>query len=183
MSALRDKKDKLLEKARKLEQSAGKAVSKTKESKLLREFREFAIRGNMLDLAIGIMIGAGFNQVVNSLVNDIITPPIGLILGRVDFANLFVDLTFHGYSTIAQAKAAGAPTLNYGLFINTVINFLITAFVVFLLVKQINKLRRKPGKAPDTKECPYCCSAIPLRAVRCRECTSNLENMKEQSVS
>ncbi len=121
------------------------------------------------------MIGAGFNQVVNSLVNDIITPPIGLVLGRVDFSNLFVDLSFHGYRTIAQAKAAGVPTINYGLFLNTVINFLITAFIVFLLVKQINRLRSKPQKTANTKPCPFCTSPIPLKAVRCPECTSILE--------
>ena len=142
------------------------------------EFKQFILRGNVLDLAIGIIIGVAFNSVVQSLVNDIIMPPIGRILSNVDFANLYINLSGGSYGSLEEAKAAGAATINYGAFINTVINFLIIAFVVFLIVKQFNRLVRKEKEeappAPTTKECPYCLSTIPIKATRCAHCTSEL---------
>jgi large conductance mechanosensitive channel len=146
--------------------------------KLFAEFKEFAIKGSALDLAIGIIIGAAFGAVVTSLVNDVLMPPLGLALNNVDFTNLFISLSGDHYDSLKAAQDAGAPTLNYGLFINAVINFLIVAFVVFLLVKQINRLKREPAAPPaepTTKECPYCLSTIPIKATRCAHCTSNLE--------
>jgi large conductance mechanosensitive channel len=143
-----------------------------------KEFREFAMRGNVVDLAVGIIIGAAFGRIVTSLVNDILMPPLGLVLGQVDFSNLFLNLSRTEYATLAQAKAAGAPTLNYGVFLNTVINFLIVAFAVFLLVRGVNRLRRQhesPPPGPATKQCPYCDSAISSKAVRCPQCTSELQ--------
>ncbi|RPI18919.1 MAG: large conductance mechanosensitive channel protein MscL [Ignavibacteriae bacterium] len=146
--------------------------------KTFKEFREFAVKGNMIDLAIGIIIGAAFSGIVNSLVNDIIMPPIGLILGKVDFTNLFFTLSGPHFNTLAEAKAGGAVTLNYGIFINTIISFLIVAFAVFMLVKQINRIRRalehQEEKAPTTKPCPYCKSLINIEAVRCPQCTSEV---------
>lgn len=149
---------------------------------MLKEFREFAMRGNVIDMAVGIIIGAAFGTIVNSLVSDIIMPPIGLLLGKVDFSNLFVVLrpgTGPGpYSSLAQAKSAGAVTINYGLFVNHVISFLIVAFAVFLVIRAINRLKRQqaaPPPAPTTRECPYCFSVISLKAVRCPHCTSGLE--------
>jgi large conductance mechanosensitive channel len=142
---------------------------------MLNEFRTFIVRGNMIDLAVGIVIGAAFTTVVTSFVNDLLMPPIGLLLGRVDFANLFVNLSGGGYPTIAAAKAAGAPTLNYGLFINSVINLLIVGFAVFLVVKQVNRLRGPaPVAAATTKDCPACAMPIPLKARRCPHCTSEV---------
>jgi large conductance mechanosensitive channel len=128
-------------------------------------------------MAIGIIIGAAFGKIVTSVVNDILMPPIGLLLAKVDFTNLFINLSGESYPTLAEAKAAGAATLNYGVFLNTVIDFVIVAFVIFLLVRQINRMRRPPEAvlgAPTTKECPYCLSSIPLRASRCPHCTSEL---------
>jgi large conductance mechanosensitive channel len=144
---------------------------------MLKEFKEFAMRGNVVDMAIGVIIGAAFGKIVASFVSDILMPPIGLLLGRADFANLFLNLSSMDYPSLAAAKAAGAATLNYGVFINTVIDFLFVAFAVFLLVKQINRLNRGPEPAapPTTKECPYCFSAIPLKAIRCPHCTSELK--------
>jgi large conductance mechanosensitive channel len=146
------------------------------------EFKQFIMRGNVLDLAIGIIIGAAFNGIVQSLVNDIIMPPIGRILNNVDFANLYINLSGGHYGSLEEAKAAGAATINYGSFINTVINFLIIAFVVFLIVKWFNRLVRQQEKeeappAPTTKECPYCLSTIPIKATRCAHCTSQLEEV------
>jgi len=140
-----------------------------------KEFKDFIARGNVVDLAVGIIIGLAFGKIVSSLVNDIIMPPIGLLLGKVDFNNLFINLSGQPYATLAAATEAGAATINYGVFINTIIEFLIIAFVVFLLVKQINKLM-KPAEpaAPPTKDCPYCYSAIPVKATRCPNCTSQL---------
>lgn len=139
------------------------------------EFKEFAMKGNVLDMAIGIIIGAAFGTVVTSLVKDVIMPPIGMIMGRVDFANLFVSLNGVHYDTLAAAQAAGAPTINYGTFINTVISFLIVAFVIFLLVRQVNAMRSRPTPpAPNTKDCPYCNENISLAAKRCPHCTSDL---------
>ncbi|HEX2439419.1 MAG TPA: large conductance mechanosensitive channel protein MscL [Methylomirabilota bacterium] len=142
---------------------------------MLSEFRTFIMRGNMVDLAVGIVIGAAFTGVVTSFVNDLLMPPIGLLLGRVDFANLFVTLGSGSFPTVAAAKAAGVPTLNYGIFINTLINLLIVGFAVFLVVKQVNRLRGpEPVTAPTTRDCPACTMAIPLRARRCPHCTSEV---------
>ncbi len=145
---------------------------------MFKEFREFAMRGNVVDLAIGIIIGGAFGKIVTSFVNDILMPPIGLLLGKVDFSNLFVGLSGKTFSTLQEAKAAGAATINYGLFINTVLDFVIVAFAVFLLVKQINRLKREEQPAPEaptTRECPFCLSVIPLKAMRCPHCTSELK--------
>ena len=149
---------------------------------MLKEFKEFALRGNVVDMAVGIIIGAAFGTIVNSLVKDVLMPPIGLLLGNADFANLFVVLkegTAPGpYASLAAAKEAGAVTLNLGVFINTIINFLIIALAIFLVVRWINRQKKKaeePAAAPTTKECPYCFSAVPLKAVRCPFCTSNLK--------
>jgi len=143
---------------------------------MLKEFREFAMRGNVLDLAIGVIIGGAFGKIVTSFVKDIIMPPIGLLLGNVDFANLFINLSGGKYATLADAQAAGAVTLNYGAFLNTIVDFIIVAFVIFLLVRQVNKLQKPATAAPATsKECPFCTSAIPLKAIRCPHCTSQLK--------
>lgn len=174
MSDLRSKRQKVLQELRAMETKAEHALHRAKENKILKEFREFAVRGNVIDLAIGIIIGAAFNKIVTSLVNDIIMPPIGLIIGRVDFSNLYIDLSGHRRASLAAAQAAGDPTINFGLFVNAVINFVIVAFAVFLLVKQINRMRRKGELPPTTKECVYCCSIIPLKASRCPSCTSPL---------
>ena len=143
---------------------------------MLKEFKEFAMRGNVLDMAVGIIIGTAFGAIVKSLVTDIIMPPIGLLLGNVDFSNLFVVIKGAGsYATLAEAQAAGAVTLNYGIFVNAIINFVIVAFAIFMVVKNMNRLKRQePSPEPTTKECPYCLSAIPLNATRCPFCTSEL---------
>jgi large conductance mechanosensitive channel len=148
------------------------------EGDMLKEFKEFAMRGSVVDLAVGIIIGAAFNQVVSSLVNDIIMPPIGLLLGRVDFTNLFISLTGEQYDSLAAAQEAGAATFNYGLFINALINFVIVAFAVFMLVRMMNRLQGQEEEAPPeptTKDCPYCYTSIPVKAARCPNCTSQLE--------
>jgi large conductance mechanosensitive channel len=142
---------------------------------MLREFRDFAMRGNVLDLAVAVIMGGAFGGVVTSFVNDVLMPPIGLLLGGVDFGNLFLNLSSTPVQSVAEAKAKGAPTLNYGMFLNALINFLIVAFAVFLLVKQVNRFAPKPAAAPPTtKECPYCASSIPLKATRCPHCTSEV---------
>jgi large conductance mechanosensitive channel len=142
---------------------------------MLKEFKEFVMRGNVVDLAVAVIIGAAFGSIVTSLVNDIIMPPIGSLVGKVDFSSLFINLSGKSYASVAEAKAAGAPTINYGLFLNAVINFLILAGAVFLLVKQINRLKHKPvDKASETKSCAYCFSTIPIKATRCPQCTSQL---------
>jgi large conductance mechanosensitive channel len=142
---------------------------------MIKEFKEFAMKGNVLDMAVGIIIGAAFGKIVSSFVADVLMPPLGLLLGKMDFSSLFIDLTGQHLPTIAAAKAAGAATINYGIFINTVIDFLLVAFAVFLLVKQVNKLKRPaPAAAPTTKECPFCASVILLQAKRCPNCTSQL---------
>ena len=143
---------------------------------MFNEFKTFIMRGNVMDLAVGIVIGAAFTTVVNSFVNDLLMPPIGLLLGKVDFANLFVSLNGQPFPSVAAAKAAGAPTLNYGMFINNVINFLIVGFVVFLIVKQANRMQ-DPAPAPPaatTRPCPHCAMDIPKAARRCPHCTSDL---------
>jgi len=144
---------------------------------MFKEFKEFAMRGNVVDLAVGVIIGAAFGKIVSSLVDDIIMPPIGRILGHVNFTDFFVSLNGTHYETLADAKKAAAPTLNYGLFINTVINFLIVAFCIFLLVQQINRLAKKPQpaqEAPTTNECPQCTMSIPIRAKKCPHCTAQI---------
>ena len=149
---------------------------------MFKEFKEFAVKGNVVDMAVGIIIGAAFTSIVNSLVNDIIMPPIGLILGKVDFSNLY--LVFRAgkvpapYSSLADAKIAGAVTLNYGIFVNAIISFLIVAFAVFLMVRTINRLKRQsdePSVVTATKDCPFCLSVVPIKAVRCGHCTSELK--------
>ena len=143
---------------------------------MLKEFKEFAMRGNVVDLAVGVIIGAAFGKIVSSLVDDVLMPPIGRLLGHVDFSGLFINLSDKSYDTLAAAKAAGAPTLNYGIFLNSIVNFLIVAFVVFIVVQQMNRLFTKPAPAaaPTTKDCPYCAMPVPLAAKRCGHCTSQL---------
>lgn len=144
---------------------------------MLKEFKEFAMRGNVLDMAVGIIMGAAFGKIVTSFVGDVLMPPMGLILGKVDFSNLFINLSGKSYASLAEAKAAGAATLNVGLFINTVIDFVLVAFAIFLLVKQVNRLRRQSEvpAVPTTRECLYCLSSIPIKATRCPHCTSELK--------
>lgn len=149
---------------------------------MLKEFKEFVLRGNVVDMAVGIIIGVAFGAIVTSLVNDVVMPPIGLLLGGVNFANLYILLKPGNpappYASLVDAHAAGAVTLNYGLFINTIVSFLIVAFVVFLLIRSINRMKRQeeapPPPEPTTKDCPYCLSAIPIKATRCAHCTSEL---------
>ncbi len=141
---------------------------------MLKEFKEFIARGNVMDLAVGVIIGAAFGKIVTSLVNDVVMPPIGMVLGKVNFSNLFIALQGNPRS-VAEAKAAGLPTVNYGQFINTAIEFLIIAFVIFLIVKAVNRMRRDPEQLPPTvKACAFCFSDIPVQATRCPECTSQL---------
>ena len=143
---------------------------------MLNEFKEFIKRGSVVDLAVGIIVGAAFGKIVTSLVNDILMPPIGLFLGKVDFSNLFVNLSGQPHPTVAAAKAAGAATINYGVFIQAVVDFLIVAFVIFLLVRQINRLQRPAApSAPTARPCPFCLSAIALKAIRCPHCTSEVK--------
>ncbi len=152
-----------------------KALLGKRGGPLLGEFRDFALRGNMLDMAVGIIIGAAFGRVVSSLVSDIIMPPIGLLHGRSDFSSHFLNLSGKAYASLAEAKAAGAATINYGIFLNAVFDFLIVAFAVFMLIRQVNRLKNAPAPtSPTTKDCPYCFSTIPIRATRCPNCTSSL---------
>ncbi|MFN3396403.1 MAG: large-conductance mechanosensitive channel protein MscL [Thermodesulfovibrionales bacterium] len=149
---------------------------------MLKEFKEFAVKGNVADMAVGIIIGAAFGSIVNSLVNDVIMPPIGLLLGNVDFSNFFIVIKEGKvpapYGTLADAKAAGAVTMNIGVFINTIISFLIVAFAVFILIRNINRLKREEPlpPPPSTKECPYCFSSIPIKAIKCPHCTVDLKS-------
>ena len=142
---------------------------------MFAEFKKFIMRGNVMDLAVGVIIGAAFGKIVASLVNDIFMPVIGLALGKINFSDMFVSLNGQSYATLADAKKAAAPTLNYGVFVNTVIEFLIVGFVIFIVVKQVNRFQKPaPAAAPTTKDCPQCCTAIPLAAKRCPACTSTL---------
>ena len=142
---------------------------------MLKEFKEFAMRGNVLDMAVGIIVGAAFGRIITSFVNEVLMPPIGLVLGKVDFSSLFVNLSGTAYPTLAEAKKAGASVIAYGAFLNTILDFVIVAFVIFLLIKQVNRLKKPaPAAAPTTKDCPYCLSAIPVKATRCAHCTSQL---------
>ena len=149
---------------------------------MFKEFKEFAMKGNVLDMAVGIIIGAAFGAIITSFVSDVIMPPIGLLLGNVDFSSLFVVLKEGKipapYVTLADAKAAGAVTMNYGLFFNTIVSFLIIAFAIFMVVKSVNRMKREeqaPPPAPATKDCPFCLSAVPIKAVKCGHCTSELK--------
>jgi len=142
---------------------------------MFKEFKEFAMKGNVLDMAVGIIIGAAFGKIIASFVGDVLMPVVSLFLGKMDFAGLFIDLSGQNLPTLEAAKKAGAATLNYGIFINTIIDFLIVAFAIFLLVKQVNRFKRQaPAAAPTTKDCPFCASAIPIPATRCPQCTSQL---------
>ena len=141
---------------------------------MLKEFKEFAMRGNVIDLAVGVIIGAAFGKIISSLVQDIMMPPLGLLLKNVDFSNLFITLNGQHFDTLDAAKKAGAPTLNYGIFLNNVIDFLIVAFCVFILVQQVNRWTKKPEPVANTKDCPQCAMSIPLNAKRCPHCTSQI---------
>ncbi|HNQ54463.1 MAG: large-conductance mechanosensitive channel protein MscL [Methanothrix sp.] len=139
------------------------------------EFKEFAVKGSVIDMAVGIIIGAAFGSIVNSLVKDVIMPPIGMLMGGINFADMFVALDGKAYATLSEAQAAAAPTINYGLFINSIISFIIVALAIFVLIKQINAMKKQPVPAdPNTKECPYCKESIPIAAVKCSHCTSDL---------
>ena len=145
---------------------------------MFKEFKEFAMRGNVLDMATGIIMGAAFGKIVSTFVSDILMPPVGLLLGKVDFSNLFLNLSGKPVTTLAEARAVGAATINYGLFLNTLIDFLIVAFAIFLLIRQVNRLKRQPPPVPavaTTKDCPYCFSGIAIKAIRCPHCTSELK--------
>jgi len=145
---------------------------------MLSEFKAFIMRGNVLDLAVAVIIGGAFGKIVTSFVNDVVLPPVGLLLGNVDFSNLFVSLSGAEYASLAEAQKAGAATLNYGLFINAIVNFLIIALVIFLVVRAANRvqtLQAKPAVAPTTRDCPHCLSTVPLKATRCAHCTSTLQ--------
>jgi len=151
-------------------------IEEQRRKNVLKEFKEFAMRGSVVDLAVGVIIGAAFGKIVSSLVEDVMMPPIGRLLGHIDFSGLFINLSDKPYETLAAAKAAGAPTLNYGIFLNSLINFLIVAFCVFLVVQQVNRWTKKPAEpaAPTTKECPQCAMTIPIGAKRCGHCTAQL---------
>jgi large conductance mechanosensitive channel len=143
---------------------------------MLKDFRDFVMKGNVIDLAVAVIIGVAFGAIVSSLVNDIIMPVIGQLTGKINFTDLFINLSGGNYTSLAAAKAAGAATINYGVFINTIINFLIVAFVIFIVIRQISKMKKAPAPAaPTTKDCPYCFSAIPIPATRCPHCTSELK--------
>ena len=141
-----------------------------------KEFKQFAMSGNVFDMAVGIIIGAGFGKIITSLVNDILMPPIGLLTGNIDFGQLFINLSNVPYDSLELAKKAGAPTINYGVFINAVLDFLLVALAVFLVIRQVNRWKKQPAPvAPDTRECPLCLSTIPNKAVRCSHCTSEVK--------
>ncbi len=145
---------------------------------MFKEFKEFISRGNVMDMAIGIIMGSAFGAIVNSLVKDILMPPIGKLLGGIDFSNFFIPLSSGTFNTLKDAQNAGIPTINYGIFINTIINFLIISFAIFIMIKQINKLKRKEEAVPvepNKKTCPFCSTEIPIKAIRCPHCTSQLE--------
>jgi len=142
---------------------------------MLKEFKDFAMRGNVLDMAIGVIIGGAFGKIISSLVSDVLMPPLGLLMGKVDFSSLFINLSGTPQPSLTAAKAAGAPTINYGVFLQATVDFIIIAFVIFLLVKQVNRLKKpQPAAVPTTKDCPHCLSAIPIMATKCAHCTSNV---------
>ncbi len=144
---------------------------------MLKEFKEFAMRGNVLDLAVGLIIGAAFGKIITSFVSDIIMPPIGLLLGKVNFSELYFNLSGQSYPSLAAAQEAGAPTINYGIFLSSIIDFVIVAFVIFLIIRAVNKwtVKPAPAAAPTTRECPFCATTIPVKATRCPACTSQLK--------
>jgi len=144
---------------------------------MFKEFKEFALRGNVLDMAVGIILGVAFGKIVSSFVTDIMMPPLGLLLGQVDFTNLFINLGDQAYANLAEAKEAGAATLNYGLFVNTIVDFVLVALAIFLLIRQVNRVMRKesPPPPPNTKDCPFCLSKVAIKATRCAFCTSELK--------
>lgn len=142
----------------------------------ISEFKEFTVKGNVMDMAVGIIIGAAFGSIVNSLVKDVLMPPIGMITGGINFADLFYALDGKSYATLAEAQAAAAPTINYGLFINSIISFIIVALAIFILIREVNKLKKQPAPPePNTKSCPFCKESIPLAAIKCSHCTSDLK--------
>ena len=142
---------------------------------MFKEFKEFAMKGNVLDMAVGIIMGVAFGKIITSFVNDVIMPPIGLLMGKVDFSSLFINLSGTAYPSLAEAKKAGAPVIGYGAFLNTILDFIVVGFVIFLLIKQVNRFKKPaPAAAPTTKDCPYCLSAVPVKATRCGHCTSQL---------
>jgi large conductance mechanosensitive channel len=142
---------------------------------MLKEFKDFAMKGNVLDMAIGVIIGGAFGKIVSSLVSDVLMPPLGLLMGKVDFSSLFINLSGTPQPSLTAAKAAGAPTINYGVFLQATVDFIIIAFVIFLFVKQVNRLKQPaPTAAPTTKDCPYCLSAIPIKATKCAHCASTV---------
>ena len=142
---------------------------------MMQEFKEFAVKGNVVDLAVGVIIGAAFGKIVTSFVSDVVMPPLGMAMGKVNFTDLFIDLSGQGFASLKAAKDAGAPVISYGLFINTIIDFTIIAFVIFMVIKQINRFKKEPVPVPpNTKDCPFCCTAIPIPAKRCPQCTSEL---------
>lgn len=143
---------------------------------MMKEFKEFAIKGNVIDLAVAVIIGGAFGKIVTSFVSDIVMPPLGMAMGKVNFTDLFIDLSGKGFTSLKAAKDAGAPVISYGLFINTIIDFVIIAFVIFMVIKQINRFKKEEAPTPpQTKECPFCCSAIAIPATRCPQCTSELQ--------
>jgi large conductance mechanosensitive channel len=145
---------------------------------MFKEFKAFVMRGNVIDLAVAFIMGAAFGKITTSLVNDVVMPPIGFVLGKVDFNKMFINLSDKSYATLADAQAAGAPTIRYGMFINTVLDFVIVAAVMFFLVRTVNRMQKPkpaPAAAPTTKECPFCVSTIPIKATRCPNCTSELK--------
>lgn len=143
---------------------------------MMQEFKEFAVKGNVVDLAVGVIIGGAFGKIVTSFVSDIVMPPLGMVMGKVNFTDLFINLSDKPYDSLKAAKDAGAPVISYGVFINTMIDFIIIAFVIFLVIKQINRMKKEPAPAPpNTKDCPHCLSAIPINATKCGFCTSDLK--------
>ncbi|WP_306537476.1 large conductance mechanosensitive channel protein MscL [Geobacter sp.] len=143
---------------------------------MMQEFKEFAVKGNVVDLAVGVIIGGAFGKIVTSFVSDIVMPPLGMAMGKVNFTDLFINLSDTPYDSLKAAKDAGAPVISYGVFINTMIDFIIIAFVIFLVIKQINRMKKEPAPAPpNTKDCPHCLSAIPINATKCGFCTSDLK--------
>jgi large conductance mechanosensitive channel len=142
---------------------------------MLKEFKEFAMKGNVLDMAVGIIIGAAFGKIITSFVSDVLMPPLGKLLGNMDFSELYINLSDQQYASLAEAKEAGAATINYGIFFNTIIDFVIVAFAIFLLIRQVNKAKRQPPPPPpNSKDCPFCVSSIPIKATRCPSCTAEL---------
>ncbi len=143
---------------------------------MMQEFKEFAVKGNVVDLAVGVIIGGAFGKIVTSFVSDIVMPPLGMVMGKVNFTDLFINLSDTPYDSLKAAKDAGAPVISYGVFINTMIDFIIIAFVIFMVIKQINRMKKEPAPAPpNTKDCPYCLSAVPVKATKCGFCTSDIK--------